>query len=118
MKERNLTCIVCPKGCPLKVTFGENNEIKEITGYTCKRGLVYAETECTHPRRTVTSTVITEKGNVVSVKTSDTVPKEDMFNVMAEINRAVAKSDVKIGDVIIKNVCGSGADVVATSNEI
>ena len=117
MKERNLTCIVCPKGCQLKVTFGDNNEIEEITGYTCKRGLVYAETECTHPRRTVTSTVITEKGNVISVKTSDTVPKEDMFNVMAEINRAVAKSDVKIGDVIIKNVCGSGADVVATSNE-
>ena len=117
MKERFLTCIVCPKGCPLKVTFGENGKITEVTGYTCKRGLVYAETECTHPKRTVTSTVVTESGNIVSVKTSDTVPKEDMFKVMAEINKAVAKKGVKIGDVIIKNVCGSGADVVATSNE-
>ena len=39
-----------------------------------------------------------------------------MFAVMAEINRALVEDNVKIGDVIIENVCGTGADVVATAN--
>lgn len=114
--QRNLTCIVCPRGCQLTVNFGENGEIKEILGYGCKRGITYAENECTHPMRMVTSTVRCESGNVVSVKTSDVVPKEMVFEVMAEINRTRAKSDLKIGDVVIKNVCSLGVDVVATSN--
>ena len=66
--------------------------------------------------RTVTSTAKCECGKIISVKTSDTVPKEKVFDVMQEINRTRAKSDVKIGDVVIKNVCSLGVDVVATSN--
>ena len=113
--ERILTCIVCPKGCELHVSL-EDGSIKEISGYTCKRGLQYAENECTHPKRTVTSTVRTKSGAVLPVKTSMPIPKELIFDVMREINSALAQSDAKIGDVIIANVLGTGADVVATSN--
>ena len=67
--------------------------------------------------RTVTSTVRCEDGEVVSCKTSTTVPKALVFEVMKEINMAIAPSSVKIGDVIIKDVLGTGADVVATSNK-
>ncbi|MBP3324683.1 MAG: DUF1667 domain-containing protein, partial [Clostridia bacterium] len=38
------------------------------------------------------------------------------FECMAEINKAKVTAPVKIGDVIIENVCGTGVPVVATSN--
>ena len=116
MKTRNLTCIVCPKGCPLVVAFDEEGKIADITGYTCKRGIAYATDECTAPKRTVTTTVRCESGAVVPVKTASVVPKEKMIEVMKHINRTVAKDGLKIGDVVIEDVAGCGVAVIATAN--
>lgn len=116
MKTRNLTCIVCPRGCALTVTLTDDGKIEKIEGNACKRGVDYATAECTHPMRTVTSTVRLEDGRVLPVKTNTAVPKELVFEVMKEINKTVAKADLKIGDVIIKDVLGTGADVVASAN--
>lgn len=112
---RELTCIVCPKGCPLKVEL-ENGEVLKIEGQTCPRGKQYAIDECTHPMRTITSTVRAENGEVVPVKTNTTIPKELMFDCMKEINRATVKLPAHIGDVVIANVLGTGADVIVTAN--
>ena len=115
-KTRNLTCIVCPRGCQMVVTLSDDGRVEGVEGNFCKRGVTYANDECTNPRRTVTSTVRCKSGAVVAVKTDKTVPKEMMFEVMAEINSVVAKDNLKIGDVIIENVLGTGANVVATAN--
>ena len=115
MKERLLTCIVCPRGCALTVTLDENGIPTAVTGNACKRGVTYAEKECTHPERTVTSTVRTSCGAVVAVKTASTVPKEKVFAVMEQINRACAKCPVRVGDVIVENVAGTGVSVIATA---
>ena len=114
---RTLTCIVCPKGCELTVTFGSAGEIEKIDGYTCKRGEEYARNECTHPVRTVTSTVKTESGRTVAVKTAAPIPKELIFEAMKEINavRIPDTAEIAIGDVIIPDVCGTTVSVVATS---
>jgi CxxC motif-containing protein len=114
--ERILTCIVCPRGCTLKVELSDEGKVLSVTGNACKRGVIYAEAECTHPMRTVTSTVRCEDGVVVACKTSGTVPKEKVFDVMKAINGVSANNDLQIGDVIIENVLGLGVDVVATSN--
>jgi CxxC motif-containing protein len=116
VKDRLLTCIVCPRGCALTVHFDEAGNPISVEGNACKRGVVYAEKECTHPERTVTTTVRTESGAVVAVKTASTVPKEKVFDVMAEINKACAKMPVSIGDVIIENVAETGVKVVATAD--
>ncbi len=116
MKERLLTCIVCPKGCQMTVSLSAGGEILSISGNTCPRGIGYAESECKNPVRTLTTTVFCEGGEIISVKTASPIPKELMFLAMAEINEAKPESNVKIGDVIVKNVAGSGVDVVATSN--
>ena len=100
----------------MKVTFSEDGKIASVEGNFCKRGLTYAEDECTHPKRTVTSTVRCESGEVVPVKTESTVPKELVFEVMKEINSTVASDGLRIGDVVIENVAGTGVNVVATSN--
>lgn len=112
--KRNLTCIVCPRGCQMTVTL-EDGKVVSVEGNFCRRGMTYANDECTNPRRTVTSTVRCLDGTIVAVKTENTIPKEKMFEVMSEINNAHPSGDIKIGDVIIEDVCGTGVRVVATS---
>ena len=113
---RDLICIVCPKGCPMKVTL-EGKEILNIEGFTCPRGKQYAIDECTSPMRTITSTARTSDGGVVAVKTDRTIPKELMFECMKEINKTVASLPVQIGDILIENLLGTGANVVITANQ-
>ncbi len=115
MEKRELTCIGCPLGCQITVEM-ENGEVKSITGNTCERGRIYAEKEVTNPTRIVTSTVKVSGGakGYTSVKTKNDIPKSKIFDVMKDINKAVAKAPVKIGDVVIENVAGTGVSVVAT----
>ena len=116
-KTRNLTCIVCPRGCQMVVTLADDGKVMGVEGNFCKRGVTYANDECTNPKRTVTSTVKCTDGGIVSVKTSAPVPKEKVFEVMREINLVRCRPDVKIGDEIISDVCSLGVSVVATSNK-
>ena len=112
---RDLTCIVCPKGCQLKVEL-EGKNIISVSGYTCKRGLTYAETECTAPMRTLTTTAPVEGGGVVPVKTDKPVPKELLFDCMKVVNSIQVSKDAKLGDIVIKNILGTDANIVTTRN--
>ena len=114
MKDRLLTCIVCPRGCALTVHFDEAGNPISVEGNACKRGVVYAEKECTHPERTVTTTVRLSDGSVAAVKTAGAIPKELIFDAMKQINGIVAPADVCIGDVIIEGVVGTDVNVVVT----
>lgn len=113
--KRNLTCIVCPIGCQLGVTL-ENGVVTEVTGNTCPRGKQYAIDECTNPVRTVTTTARTADGGVIPVKTDRPIPKELMFECMKEIDRSVVTLPAQIGDVVIENLLGIGANVIVTAN--
>ncbi len=115
LKTIELTCINCPMGCQVKVEMDGDN-IVSVTGNTCKRGDTYARSEVTDPKRTVTSTVRVEGGDlpVVSVKTATAIPKNLISDCMAAINKVTVKAPVHIGDVVLSNVAGTGVDVVAT----
>ena len=115
--QRELTCIVCPRGCALCVELDGNNKILKIEGQSCKRGEVYAQNECTNPVRTLTTTVALEGGGVLPVKTDKPIPKALLFACMEEINRVTVKLPVSLGDVIIENILGTDANVVAVKNE-
>ena len=110
---RELTCIVCPRGCALTVTL-EDGAVTSVVGNACKRGKDYAVSECTHPVRTVTSTVFTEDGGVIPVKTSKAIPKELMVEVMHAVNLVRAPKNAAVGDVLIADILGTGADLVVT----
>lgn len=112
MAKKELICIVCPRGCHLEV-----DENMNVTGNFCPRGAKYAIDELTHPTRIVTSTVKIKVGDTftrVSVKTSNPIPKEKIFDIMKEIDKVLIEAPVHIGDVIIKNVCSLDSDIVAT----
>lgn len=110
---KKLICITCPRGCRLTV-----DENLNVTGNNCPRGAMYAKAELTHPVRVVTSSVsiASEVENRLPVKTSAPIAKELIFPVMDEIRKTNVKAPVHIGDVIIPNILGSGADLVATKD--
>lgn len=112
---RELTCIVCPRGCQLKVKLAADGKIENVEGFACPRGKQYTIDECTHPMRTVTSTVRATNGDPVPVKTNRTIPKELIFDCMKEIDRATVTLPVHIGDVVIANVLNTGADIIVTA---
>ena len=85
MNERELTCIVCPIGCHIKV-LSDGDQIVSITGNTCPRGKEYAVTECTHPVRTLTTTIKCTDGRLLPVKTKKPIPKEKIREYMDFIN--------------------------------
>ena len=116
MENRELTCISCPMGCQMMVCI--DNEDIRVTGNTCKRGEIYAKKEVTDPRRVVTSSIRVKNGDFirVSVKTETDIPKDKIFDCMADIFKAEAVAPVKIGDIIIENCAGTGIAVVATRN--
>lgn len=66
----------------------------------------------------ITSTVKVENGDICRcpVRTKGAVPKGKMFDIMAAIREVTLVSPVKIGDVVIQNVCDTGIDVIATRN--
>ena len=111
MKE--LTCIVCPRGCRLKIDDDMN-----VFGNACPRGEKYAIQELTNPTRTVTSSIrVTNRPyTLVSVKTDQPIPKDKMFEVMEEINKLTVEAPTKIGDIVKKNILDLGADIIVTKN--
>ncbi|MBQ9123025.1 MAG: DUF1667 domain-containing protein [Lachnospiraceae bacterium] len=120
METRELTCICCPLGCSLTATMEQSGEIT-VTGNTCPRGAEYAKTEWLDPRRVVTSTVVVtgqKEGEeaMVSVKTKQAIPKDKMMDCIRELADVSLKAPVRIGDVVITNVAGTGVDVIATKD--
>ena len=114
---RDITCINCPLGCPLTVTL-ENNVVKSVSGAACKRGNTYAELECTNPTRVVTSTVPVKGSDLkmISVKTADAIPKSKISDCLKSLIGIEKKAPVKIGDIVVENVCGTGVNIIATRN--
>lgn len=115
MEKKEFVCIRCPLGCNITVET-EGAEIKSITGNTCPRGADYVTKELTDPRRVVTSLVRVEGGElpVVSVKTVSDIPKASMKECVRQLGQLVLRAPVAMGEVVVKNVCGSGVDVVTT----
>ena len=109
MKE--LTCIVCPRGCRLKV-----DDQMEVTGNACPRGKIYAVNELTNPTRTITSSirVINRPYTLVSVKTDKPIPKNKMFDVMKEIDRLSVEAPTEIGQVVKENILGLDSNIIIT----
>jgi CxxC motif-containing protein len=117
MKKRVLTCIVCPRGCEITAMLSDSGEPLSSSGFACKRGKEYAYTECTNPKRTVTSTVRCSDGSLVSVKTSSPIPKELVMECMKVINNVVCAEDVNIGEVVLENILDTGSDLVVTGRK-
>ena len=110
--KRTITCIGCPMGCTM--TAEVEGETITVTGHTCPRGEKNAIGEIKNPVRSLTSSirVTNREDTMVSVKSAAPVPKDKMFEIMEKIRAAGVEAPVKIGDVILSDVCGT--EIIAT----
>lgn len=114
-----LTCVCCPMGCSLLVEKASDAEATYLSGAGCARGKKYGVREAIRPERVVTTTVfVAGVAEPLSVRTSAPVPRELMGQVVAAAKRAAEACalPVRTGDVVVRNVCGTGADVIATKD--
>ncbi|HPX93048.1 MAG TPA: DUF1667 domain-containing protein [Bacillota bacterium] len=110
---KELICIVCPQGCHLTV---EEEKEYQVSGHRCARGVAYGRSEAMNPTRVLTSTVCVRSARHprCPVKTSQPIPKKDLFRAMALLDDIVLDLPVHRGDVVVKNILGHPADIIAT----
>ena len=115
--KRELVCVACPLGCGITVELSDSGEVLSVTGNTCKRGEAYAHSECTNPTRSLTSTVKVTGSTlpVVPVKSAGPIPKAKLIDCAVALRDVTVKAPVKIGDVVVKDILGTGVDIVATN---
>ncbi|HOW84680.1 MAG TPA: DUF1667 domain-containing protein [Candidatus Aminicenantes bacterium] len=110
-----LTCVLCPVGCELEVARTAAGGVA-VAGNRCDKGVSFAEEEVLRPKRNL-ATSVPAKGTaarMVSVRLSAPVPREMIFPVLAEIGKLRPEAPVRRGQVLIADVLGTGADVLAT----
>jgi CxxC motif-containing protein len=114
-ETKKLICITCPMGCSLEVTH-DGKTVYEVTGNGCKKGMGYAESEMSDPRRMVTSTVKVRGGShpLVAVYTATAVPKPRIFDLLAALRLVELQAPVRMGQVVLENALGTGVNVVAS----
>lgn len=111
MKE--LVCIVCPRGCRLKV---DEENAYAVTGNSCPRGAEYGKNEISDPTRVLTSTVRIEGALYprCPVRSDRPVPKGMMMEIMKKLNAVTLASPVEAETVILENVDGRGANIITS----
>ena len=115
VSKKEMICISCPVGCMLQV-WQDNGKIN-VEGNACKRGEVYGVSEFTQPVRMVTSIArVAGKNRPLPVRLSKAVPKTAVPEILAEIARIVAPAEAKQYDVLLKDIAGTGADLIATAD--
>ena len=117
MPEQEIICTGCPLGCRVTLEFGDNGDMKSLTGNQCKEGKEYVTAEFKSPVRIFTATVLVKGGGrLLTVRTDKPVPKNALKELMFAIARVRVEQPIKAGQVIIPNVLGTGANVIATGS--
>jgi len=111
--EKKLICVVCPVGCRMQVS-GTVEDL-QVTGNVCEKGITYAYDEITNPLRMVCTTAKITGGihHVIPVRTDKPIPDKYKLEVVKEVNKLTLTSPVKMGDVIIPDIFGTGVNIVA-----
>jgi len=114
-----IRCIICPTGCVVQVKKDEEGDLT-YEGYTCKRGLEYAQQEYLAPKRVLTTTIRVDSGFLPMVPVRSNVPilKNRLNEVLDEIAKTVIKAPVKMGDILLENVLGLEANIIASRDLI
>ena len=115
---KEIRCIVCPTGCLVHVE-NVNGELV-MEGHLCNRGEEYAREEFIAPKRILTTTIRVENGflPLVPVRSDIPIPKDKLQETLKEIAGTKVKAPIKMGDILIKNVIGLDANIIASRDLI
>lgn len=114
---KRFLCIICPNSCLIEVDYTQRG-VRRIKGSLCKKGDEYVQKELFFPTRVLTSSIRVVGGELplVSVKTNQPIPKAKIMKAMKILRQTTASAPIKIGDILIKSVAQTGADIVATKS--
>jgi len=112
MTMAKIICTLCPKGCHLTV----DEQSLDITGNECKRGINFGVNELQNPVRIITSTVKINGAahRRLPVKTAAAIPKHLIHDAMRLLDNIELTAPVKIGQVVVEDICGTGVSFVAS----
>ncbi|MGN0989191.1 MAG: DUF1667 domain-containing protein [Eubacteriales bacterium] len=114
-KKMNVICTVCPRGCNITVEYS-GKEIVSVIGNGCARGYKYASAEAVAPERILTSTAALKSESLsrLPVRSEKPIPKDKMFDILAEIRRVKLEAPVKVGDVVVPDAAKTGVNIIAS----
>lgn len=99
----------------VSVGLADDGTVYSVEGAACARGRAFASEEAVRPVRVLTLTIPVQGSLVpLSVKTSKPVPKSCLRQVVGAVNELRMTLPIAAGDVLLANVCETGADIVAT----
>ena len=114
-------CTTCPSECLLTVEVKrEANdhvaEVRSVTGNSCPRGDKFAHQELTCPMRVLTTTVAVSGGDeaLLPVRTAEAIPLALHAQAMALIRGLVVNAPIRMGDVVLEDLLGTGIDLIAS----
>ncbi len=110
-----IRCIVCPTGCEIQAKENANGEIT-FEGYACNRGLEYAQQEYFEPKRILTTTIRVENGflPLIPIRTNIPILKNKLNDALNIIAKTVVNAPIKMGDILIANIAGLDANIIAS----
>ena len=113
--KRKFVCIVCPNSCHVEVEY-EGRGVKELHGVECQKGREFVMNEIQNPLRTLTGSVKVTNGEfpLVSVKTTEPVPKTFLLELGRLTHQIEVEAPVEIGQLLADNLLDEGIQLVAT----
>jgi CxxC motif-containing protein len=116
--EEKIICVGCPLGCEVTLVVDDGGEVTGVSGNKCKQGREYAIKEYSNPVRVLTATVLAEGSSqpLLPVRTDKPILTTRLREAMRVLAKVRAKPPLRAGDVVVRNLLDTGADVVATSS--
>jgi len=113
--KKRFTCVICPIGCDIDAGLSVSNEVL-MEGNKCEKGREFVLQELEEPMRILTTTVRIDgaKWAMLPVRTDRPIPKRLLFKVIDELSDIELQAPVKLSDVIVVDIAGTGANMVAT----
>jgi len=115
IEKRHFVCVVCPIGCEIDVVH-DGSKIISMEGSKCKKSEEFVSQELIEPMRILTTTVRIRGARwpVIPVRTDKSVPKRLFPRIMGQLRRIKLQAPVSILDVVVRNIVGTGANIIAT----
>jgi CxxC motif-containing protein len=112
--KKEFICIVCPNSCRLTVT--ETSGSITVAGNECSRGEKHGIHEYMNPTRMLTTTVAVTGGTLprLPVISREEMPKALINKCLDVLYRMKLAAPLRCGDIIAKNICNTGVDVIAS----
>lgn len=114
--KSTVICTVCPVSCPVDVEWTHEDGVLRMEHQRCKLAREFVQGELFDPRRTVTSSIEVDGGDMplVSVKSDRAIPKDLVLTAMDAISGLRVQAPVRRGDVLLEDIAGVGAQLLAT----